>query len=307
MEISEDCQTKNFVQSIRNNQRDAGPNSHNQLDLEKSTSPAFKDVQNSEKSDDICSVCGKKFRREAVICGVKYSFRIMCKCEQEKQNKEKKQQEVLDKLRRIEKLKSLSLLGERYKNVTFENTQTGVSSSFDIAFNRCKKYCEVYEKVIENGYGIYLFGDKGVGKTHITACMANYLISKCVPVLFTNLFEISKSVKSTFNRESNQTEQDLIQKFSNIDILFFDDLGTEIFTKSSGETWLQGLLFDLINKRYNNRKATIFSSNYSLNSLINERGIMEKTVDRISEMTNGAVIKITGKSLRGLPKNNNLF
>lgn len=276
MEISEDCQTKNFVQSIRSN-------------------------------SDSCSICGQKFRREAIICGIKYSFNVMCKCEQEKQDKEKKQQEMLDKLRRIEKLKSLSLLGERYKNVTFENTQTGVSSSFDIAFNRCKKYCEVYEKVIENGYGIYLFGDKGVGKTHITACMANYLISKCVPVLFTNLFEISKSVKSTFNRESNQTEQDLIQKFSNIDILFFDDLGTEIFTKSSGETWLQGLLFDLINKRYNNRKATIFSSNYSLNSLINERGIMEKTVDRISEMTNGAVIKITGKSLRGLYKNNNLF
>lgn len=276
MEISEDCQTKNFVQSIRIN-------------------------------SDSCSICGQKFRREAIICGIKYSFNVMCKCEQEKQDKEKKQQEMLDKLRRIEKLKSLSLLGERYKNVTFENTQTGVSTSFDVAFNRCKKYCEVYEKVIENGYGIYLFGDKGVGKTHLTACMANYLISKCVPVLFTNLFEISKSVKSTFNRESNQTEQDLIQKFSNIDVLFFDDLGTEIFTKNSGETWLQGLLFDLINKRYNNRKATIFSSNYSLNSLINERGIMEKTVDRISEMTNGAVIKITGKSLRGLPKNNNLF
>lgn len=307
MEISEDCQTKNFVQSIRNNQRDAGPNSHNQLDLEKRTSPAFKDVQNSEKSDDICSICGQKFRREAIICGIKYSFNVMCKCEQEKQDKEKKQQEMLDKLRRIEKLKSLSLLGERYKNVTFENTQTGVSTSFDVAFNRCKKYCEVYEQVLKNGYEIYLFGDKGVGKTHLTACMANYLISKCVPVLFTNLFEISKSIKSTFNRESNQTEQDLIQKFSNIEILFFDDLGTEIFTKSSGETWLQSLLFDLINKRYNNRKATIFSSNYSLNSLINERSIMEKTVDRISEMTNGAVIKITGKSLRGLSKNNNLF
>ena len=276
MEISEDCQTKNFVQSIRSN-------------------------------SDSCSICGQKFRREAIICGIKYSFNVMCKCEQEKQDKEKKQQEMLDKLRRIEKLKSLSLLGERYKNVTFENTQTGVSTSFDVAFNRCKKYCEVYEQVLKNGYGIYLFGDKGVGKTHLTACMANYLISKCVPVLFTNLFEISKSVKSTFNRESNQTEQDLIQKFSNIEILFFDDLGTEIFTKSSGETWLQSLLFDLINKRYNNRRATIFSSNYSLNSLINERGIMEKTVDRISEMTNGAVIKITGKSLRGLSKNNNLF
>ena len=114
-------------------------------------------------------------------------------------------------------------------------------------------------------------------------------------------------MKSTFNRESSQTEQILIQKFSNIDVLFFDDLGTELFTRNSGETWLQGLLFDLINKRYNNRKATIFSSNYSLNTLVNERGIMEKTVDRISEMTSGAVMKITGGSLRSKTDNKILF
>lgn len=264
-------------------------------------------VRNTPNSEEVCPTCGAKLRREAVICGVKYSFHVMCKCEQAKREKEQRQQENLDKMRRIEKLKNLSLLGERYKFVTFENSKTGENSSFDTAFNRCKKYCEVYDQAIKNGYGIYLFGDKGIGKTHLTACIANYLMSKCVPVLFTNLFEISKAVKSTFNRDSSQTEQVLIDKFSNIDVLFFDDLGTEIFTKNSGETWLQGLLFDLINKRYNSKKATIFSSNHSLNSLINERGIMEKTVDRISEMTSGAVMKIEGKSLRSGSKNKILF
>lgn len=191
--------------------------------------------------------------------------------------------------------------------MTFEHTQTGANPSFDAAFNRCKKYCEIYDTTVKSGYGIYLFGDKGSGKTHLTACMANYLMSKCIPVLFTNLFEISKAIKSAFNQNSSQTEQILTHKFSNIDVLFFDDLGTEIFTKSSGDTWLQGLLFDLINKRYNCKKATIFSSNHSLNSLINERGIMEKTVDRISEMTSGAVMKISGKSLRSEPPNKILF
>lgn len=137
--------------------------------------------------------------------------------------------------------------------------------------------------------------------------MANDLMSKCVPVLFINLFEISKAVKSTFGRETSQTEQALIDKFSNIDVLFFDDLGTEIFTKSSGDTWLQGLLFDLINKRYNCKKATIFSSNYSLNDLINKRGIAEKTVDRISEMTSGAVMKIEGTSLRNTKNQEKIF
>ena len=307
METPENQMAENSVWNTPNSQRDAGFNSHNQHSLAESLPPAFTDIQDLKKSDEMCPTCGAKLRREAVICGIKYSFHVMCRCEQAKREKEQRQQENLDKIRKIEKLKNLSLLGERYKFVTFENSETGINPSFDTAFNRCKKYCELYEETVKNGYGIYLFGDKGVGKTHLTACMANYLMSKCVPVLFTNLFEISKAVKSTFNRDSIQTEQVLIDKFSNIDVLFFDDLGTEVFSKNSGDTWLQGLLFDLINKRYNNRKATIFSSNYSLNSLINERGIMEKTVDRISEMTSGAVIKITGKSLRSESTNKILF
>ncbi len=259
-------------------------------------------AQNIPNSEEVCSVCGAKILRTAEFMGIKRTFRVMCKCMQKHQEEEKIRQEKLELMRKIEKLKKLSLLGERYKNVTFENSKTGINSSFDRAFKRCHKYCELYEETIKNGYGIYLFGDKGVGKTHLTACMAHNLISKCVPVLFTNLFEISKAVKSTFNRESSLTEQNLIERFANIEVLFFDDLGTEIFTKNSNDTWLQGLLFDLINKRYNCKKATIFSSNHSLNELINKSGIAEKTVDRISEMTSGAVMKIEGVSLRNTKK-----
>ena len=43
--------------------------------------------------------------------------------------------------------------------------------------------------------------------------------------------------------------------------------------------WLQTLLFDLINRRYNAKKPTIFSSNYSLNELVNLRGIAERTIE----------------------------
>ncbi len=252
----------------------------------------------AQQGDDVCPKCGVNRRRNTIVCGIPYSFHVMCKCEAEQEEIAAKEKSKQDRLQRVKKLKRLSLLGERYRPVTFDNSKTGVNASFDGAFKRCKKYCELHEETVKNGYGIYLFGDKGVGKTHLTACMANFLLAERIPVLFTNLFEISKSVKSTFSRESSQTEQALIEKFSSIDVLFFDDLGTEIFTKNSGETWIQGLLFDLVNKRYNNQKATIFSSNYSLNELANERGVMEKTVDRIGEMTSSAVMRITGSSMR---------
>lgn len=102
--------------------------------------PAFTVMQDSKKPENICPICGKRRRRETIICGVKYSFHVMCKCEEEQEKFAKEKLERLDKMRKIEKLKSLSLLGERYKAVTFSNSKTGINSSFDIAFNRCKKY-----------------------------------------------------------------------------------------------------------------------------------------------------------------------
>ncbi len=117
-------------------------------------------MQDSKKPENICPICGKKRRHETIICRIKYSFYVMCKCEEEREKSAKEKLEKLDKMRKIEKLKSLSLLGERYKAVTFSNSKTGINSSFDIAFNRCKKCCKFCEETVKNGYGIYLFGDK---------------------------------------------------------------------------------------------------------------------------------------------------
>lgn len=149
MEIRENAKTESSVQNILNNQRNTGFNSNNQHNLAGSLTPAFTVIQDSKNSDNICPTCGERLRRDAVVCGIKYSFHVTCKCERKQQEAEQKKQENLDKMRKIENLKRLSLLGERYKNVTFDNSKTGANSTFDTAFNRCKKYCEIYDQVIK--------------------------------------------------------------------------------------------------------------------------------------------------------------
>ena len=148
---------------------------------------------------------------------------------------------------------------------------------------------------MEHGYGMYIYGDSGTGKTHLTACMCNELMAQMQQCLFTNFFEISKLIKDTYS--GNTSSAAVINRICDVDFLFLDDLGTEILTKNGEDNWLQGQVFDIINKRYNNRKPTIFSSNYSLNQLITERGMMPKTVDRIGEMST-ATIRLTGESYR---------
>lgn len=220
---------------------------------------------------------------------------VVCECMKEAERKQKEREAQEDKLRRLDRLRGASLLGDRYKDTTFDKTDLSRPDDFQKAFQRCRKYCQIPDVALENGYGMYIYGDKGTGKTHLTACMCNELISQMKQCLFTNFFEIAKLIQSTWS--GNADSAAVIKRICEVDFLFLDDLGTERLTKDGEDNWLQGQVFDIINKRYNNKKPTIFSSNYSLNELIRDRGMMEKTVDRIGEMST-ATIKLCGDSYR---------
>ena len=220
---------------------------------------------------------------------------IVCECMKEEERKEKEREAQAEKLRKLDKLRGASLLGDRYKDTTFDKTDLDRPKDFQNAFQRCLKYCRISDQALEHGYGMYIYGDSGTGKTHLTACMCNELMSQMHQCLFTNFFEISKLIRSTWN--GNADSENVIRRICEVDFLFLDDLGTEMVTKNGEDNWLQGQVFDIINKRYNNRKPTIFSSNYSMNELIADRGLMKKTVDRIGEMST-AMIKLTGDSYR---------
>lgn len=221
-----------------------------------------------------------------------------CSCDCEIKAEEAKQQEAINfhKALKIKELKEESLLGKRYYNATFENTITGKNKSFDIAFKRTKKYCENYKEILEKGLGMYIHGAPGVGKTHLTACMVNELSNQLQECLLTNFSEISRQIRETYN-DNNKSEIFYIDKITSIDFLFIDDLGTEAVRRKGEDNFLQEKIFEILNIRYNNLKPTIFSSNYSLQELIEIQGFIQKTVDRIYEMS-GAIIKIEGESYR---------
>ena len=226
--------------------------------------------------------------------GITKMVRCICDCEAEKIEKAKERERQKEKQIAIDKIRKTSLLGEKYKDVSFSNTDTS-NEDFKKIFSRCKKYCEVADQVLKKGIGIYLFGNKGTGKSRLTACMANELINNYYTVLYTNFSEISKYIRCSFGK-AGETEYEFLDKLSSIDFLFIDDLGTELVTKNDQDLWLQEKVFEVVNKRYNNNKPIIFTSNYSLRQLIEERGIADKTIDRINEMCE--LMKLEGTSYR---------
>lgn len=246
-----------------------------------------------------CKKCNDKLITDFEVFGKRQ--RCICKCKEEELKAEEEKLRQQEKLQQLDKLRKASLLGDKYKDVNFENTEKS-HETFNKALVRCKNYCEIYKQSLEKGYGIYIYGNSGTGKTHLTACICNELLKKGQQCLFTNFFEISRSIRATFNSKS-EDESNMINRIASVDFLFIDDLGTELARKNGEDTWLQEKIFEIVNKRYNENKPTIFSSNYSLNQLIDERGIMNKTVDRIAEMAT-VILKIEGNSVRHNRKKN---
>lgn len=239
-----------------------------------------------------CKKC--KTRRQVNIAGRTMS--CICKCQEEERDAKERARELAHKKEYIDGLKEQSLLGRRYSNVSFDNTETGINPQFDNAYRICKEYCKNYKANLEAGAGLYMYGSKGTGKTHLTACMVDALTKEYKACLLTNFFEISKAIRNTF--KGSGTESGYINKLTNIEFLFIDDLGTELVQRNGEDNWLQEKIFEIINMRYNNLKPTIFTSNHSLNELIHERGFMDKTIDRIYEMSAGNILKVDGKSYR---------
>lgn len=257
------------------------------------------ELQENERLDGdmiYCTKCGgKKLYKWQVLENEqpKY-FRIPCNCEKEQKAKEEYERE---RNKRIAKIRKKANIPTRYQDIKFNKTSKRNEETFDNALKRCIGYCNNAREVLEHGWGIYLYGDKGTGKTHLTACIANDLIENCYKVVFTNFFEITKGIKATYNSNSYTTEAELIDKLAKVDFLIIDDIGTESLKKNGEDTWIQEKIYDVLNKRYNERKPIIFTSNDSLPDLVNKRGMLDKTVDRIMEMST-MILKIEGKSFR---------
>lgn len=248
------------------------------------------------KDGDIyCSECHTKKTTDFRV-GDWFASKRRCLCECEKKESQEKMIEEQKRtlVKKIEDLKSKSHLGVKYQGCSFENTDTS-DAEFKAVYDRCKKYCEVAGEVLNDGDGIYLFGTKGAGKTHITACMANDLMERLYSVLYTNFSDISTNIRGTFGMKGS-AEHDYLHKLENVDFLFIDDFGTELVKRNDQDLWLQEKVFEIINKRYNNKKPIIFTSNYSLIQVMKERGVASKTIDRINEIC--VSMELRGNSYR---------
>ena len=189
------------------------------------------------------------------LCGdIGYRGGVMCRCLKQycMQEQKKELSRMLDL--GSQSFDSFSL--DWYSDVY--NGAWGISARehMEMVYDTCGDYAHQFGKRPSN---LLLFGDPGLGKTHLSAAIAREVSEKGFSVVYDtagHVFERFEQQK--FGREEGETVSSDVARILNTDLLILDDLGTEMTT-----TFVQSALYQIINTRLMEKKSTIISTNLS--------------------------------------------
>jgi DNA replication protein DnaC len=175
----------------------------------------------------------------------------------------------------------------RFRECDFHNYYPKNDSQF-FAHSFASRLVDEYPAVET---GLLFMGTVGVGKTHLAIAVLKDLIEKKgVTCLFYESGSLLKAIQDSYNPVSETSEMRVLAPVYQADVLVLDELGATVPTN-----WVRDTMYQIINTRYNNKKLSIFTTNYldeararaDENSDAGEMKRKSRTFasDRIQEMT----------------------
>jgi DNA replication protein DnaC len=146
----------------------------------------------------------------------------------------------------------------RYEHCSLANFEPG-APSLRAALEKGMSYCNGFPHLgPDEGLGLLLTGDNGVGKTHLAVAVLRELMTrKGIHGQFWDFHELIREIRNSYNPETKTSELMVLEPVVEADVLLLDDLGAWKMTD-----WMNDTLFYVLNSRYLAKRATIITTNY---------------------------------------------
>lgn len=209
-----------------------------------------------------------------------------CKCEELKFIKEcesKNKQNAKEKRQKI--FKKYSLINKDLEKATFDSYIPNHKSQ-EYAKKVALRFVDIF--ALDNPKGIIFTGKYGIGKSHLAKVMADGVMNKGYDSIFISVPKLLTKFRTSYNKDSNVSEGEIIDALNTVDLLVLDDLGSEKTTD-----WASEKLFEIVDHRQG--MHTIYTSNLNEDELFNKLG--ERNASRIINRDTN-VILIDGENQR---------
>ena len=155
---------------------------------------------------------------------------------------------------RSKRLLAAARIPRRYVDCSFATFKCAPSTSQDNAKLAAQRLVEEFPV----DRGLLFMGPAGVGKTHLAVAIIKGLTDRGFAGIFCEFGSLLKEIQDSYNPVSKSSELKVLSPIYQTDVLVLDELGATIPTD-----WVRDTMYQIINKRYNDKKLTIFTTNYS--------------------------------------------
>lgn len=174
-----------------------------------------------------------------------------------------------------------SVIPPRYRGVSFDRPPVSdMARDFETrsAVGEVRGFIDQLDERLDDGRGLWLFGDTGTGKTTLAMLVSKAALEAGHSVAVYSLPKLLARIRRTYDSEpGGDSYLAFFERLTSVDLLHIDDLGAE-----KRSDWVLEQLYALINERYEAQRSVLLTTNLPHEEL--EEQIGSRTVSRLSQM-----------------------